>query len=150
MITVIKLLRRCALEKDIVSYNDVTGHWSHKSHSWKQRQLWGLLLRSSEGLDIPIPQTEHRRKLIITRVVSGRMKKMEPANFPSGMKPVEDALVDLKWLIDDAPKYVETELKQIEVAEAEDWLKKLVETRRAKTAVEIYDLDSPICNRSGN
>lgn len=70
------------------------------------------------------------------------MQKMEPANYPSGMKPVEDALVDLKWLIDDAPKYVETVLRQIDVNEAEDWLKKLVETRRAKIAVEIYDLDS--------
>lgn len=139
------LLARCALTKDIVSYNAVHGHWSNKSHSWKQAQLWEILLRSTIGLDIPVKQGTVKRRLVITRVVHGRMKEMELANYPSGMKPIEDAMVNLGWLIDDAPKYVETEMRQIKVENAEAWLQEKVMREDARIAVEIYDLDSPIC-----
>ena len=140
-----KLIRRCALPKDIYSYNRVSGgHWSNKSKSWKQTQEWATWLRSTEGLDIPEPQKQFRRRLVITRVVSGRMKEMEPANWPSGMKSVEDALVNLKWLIDDARKYVDTEMRQVLFEEAESWLQQLVKIKGAKIAVEIFELGEVI------
>jgi hypothetical protein len=143
-----KLIRRCALPRDIFSYNRVSGgHWSNKTKSWKQTQEWQLWLRSSEGLDIPEPQKEFRRRLVITRVVGPRMKEMEVANFPSGMKSVEDAIVNLGWLIDDSRKYVDTEMRQIRLNEAEEWVK---QKAGAKIVVEVYELDSPICDRAGD
>jgi hypothetical protein len=135
-----KLIRRCAIPKDIYSYNRVSGgHWSNKSKSWKQTQEWATWLRSSEGLDIPEPQKEFRRRLVITRVVGPRMKEMEIANYPSGMKSVEDALVRLGWLIDDSRKYVDTEMRQVRLSEAESWVREKV---GAKITVEVYELDS--------
>jgi hypothetical protein len=72
------------------------------------------------------------------------MKEMEPANFPSGMKPVEDALVRLKWLIDDARKYVDTEMRQVLFEEAEVWMQQAVKEKGAKIAVEVFELDEVI------
>ncbi|NDQ57358.1 MAG: hypothetical protein GZ088_09835 [Acidipila sp.] len=139
------LIARCALTKDIVSYNASQGqHWSHKSKSTQQKKIWATLLRSSEGLDIPVSQGNHRRMLKVTRVTTGKMHLFEKVNLYAAVKPVEDALVDLGWLTDDSLKYCELVVEQFHAAYAPEWLQEDVIARKVKIAVEIFDLNDSI------
>lgn len=140
------LIARCALAHDVVSYNVSQGqHWSHKTKSTNQKKkIWIPLLRSSEGLDIPVMQGRNRRMVKITRVVTGRMRLFEKVNLYAAAKPVEDALVKLGWLTDDAKKYCELLVEQCAQQDAPEWLEEAVCDKGAKIAVEIFDLNDPI------
>lgn len=135
------LVGRCAIPRDMVSYNRSQGqHWSNKLKSSGQKKDWMTWLRSSEGLDVPDRQSIYRRKLVITRIVHGTMKKFEKVNYYAGAKPIEDALVTLGWLKDDDEKHCELVVEQTLVADAADWIQDAVRKNGAKIAVEVYEL----------
>lgn len=135
------LLGRCAIPRDMVSYNrSQNQHWSNKLKSSAQKKDWMMWLRSDEGLGIPENQTIYRRKLIITRIVSGPMKKFEKVNYYAGAKPIEDAMVMLGWLKDDDEKHCELIVEQKLATESDDWVKDAVQKIGAKIAVEVYEL----------
>lgn len=138
-------LAQCALPKDMVSYNVSNGqHWSNKSKSWKQARDWMIWFRCNEGLGFTQKQGKNRRLVKITRILSGRMRLFEKVNLYAGAKPVEDALVHLGWLTDDAEKYEDLIVEQVRVDAAPDWMQKAVLEYKAKVAVEIFDLDEAI------
>jgi hypothetical protein len=140
-------IAQCALPKDMISYNVSNGqHWANKTKSWKQARDWAIWFRCSEGLGFEQKQGKNRRLIKITRILSGRMRLFEKVNLYAGAKPVEDALVHLGWLIDDDEKHEDVLVEQVRVSVAPGWMQKAVRERKAKVAVEIFDLDEPIKN----
>jgi hypothetical protein len=139
------LLARCAVPRDMISYNKSQGqHWAHKTKSTQQKKEWAKWLRSTEGLDIPVLQGANKRMIRICRIVSGRMQLFEPVNLWAGAKPIEDALVDLGWLEDDDAKHCELKVEQFKVQSAADWIQEAVRQCKAKITVEVFDLDAPV------
>lgn len=135
------LVGRCAVWKDVISYNISQGsHRYSVNKSHMQTREWAKLLRSTDGLGFEIRQIKYRRRVLIRRVLRGRMKPFEPVNLWAAAKPVEDALVKLGWLIDDAEKYCDLQVQQPLFTELSLHEQREIEKRNAKILVSIYDL----------
>jgi hypothetical protein len=135
------LVGRCAVWKDIISYNVSQGaHRYSVNKSHKQTREWAKLLRSTDGLGFEVLQKQYRRRVLIRRVLRGRMKPFERVNLFAAAKPLEDALVKLNWLIDDAEKYCDLQVQQPVFAELDLQEQREIEKRNAKILVSIYDL----------
>jgi hypothetical protein len=57
----------------------------------------------------------------VTRVYSGRERERDYVNLVGGCKAVVDALVLEGLLVDDAPKFVTDEYKQVRGDRSETW-----------------------------
>ena len=111
------LLRRCFLRNKLRSLNTFLGaHWASKKNPahWREHREWLFILRSTEGLGFPLHHGEHKRRVRIWRVMTKAERPWDDENLYGGsVKALNDALVDLEWLKDDAPRWRELNLFQI-------------------------------------
>jgi len=142
--TQLNLIRRGVFQKDVISGNVSNyKHWTNKTKSCQQVKLWNIILRGDTGLDIPVKQEKFKRLIKIKRVISGRMKPFDKVNLYTAIKPLEDALVNLGWLIDDSDIYRDLEVCQARCEDLDTWEREQVKYG-SKIFVEIYDLEENI------
>lgn len=136
-------LWRCRMPQEILSLNKfVSGrHWASKNKHWLHtRDIWMPLLRSDEGLGVPVPHGFKKRTVRIERWVRSGQRLFDDENMAGGsVKCICDALVRLGWLKDDSPQWRELELLQrkyadLSVEEAAAW-----SDFRIASAVEVRD-----------
>lgn len=143
-----RLLAKCALPKAVLSENRFTGgHWASKSvkKHWRETKDWALLLRSIDGLGIVQVQERLRRKLVIKRLLCLRQRRFDTVNkYGGSAKSIQDALIKLGWLRDDAPKYCDLEIQELEPEEMTEWEYEAYDRRGALCIVEVHELDEEI------
>ena len=138
----ILLLARGQLAQPLLSLNKFTsGHWSSKNkHWWRTKSIWLPILRSSAGLGIPCFHRDLRRYVRVERWLSKGERKWDKENCLSGdVKCVNDALVMLQWLKDDADKWRELDFDQKNLRELNGHDQYLYH-KNVRTIVEIADL----------
>lgn len=82
---------------------------------WKyaaERGEWALWFRTAK-LKHAIPKATKPRKLVVTRVYCGREQERDYVNLVGGCKAVVDALVNEGLLVDDKPKWLADEYRQV-------------------------------------
>ena len=140
-----KVLVRCFLPQELLSVNKFLpgSHWSSNNKHWKQtRDLWVPLLRSSEGLGVPMEHGDRKRKVILERWLGKGQRYWDEMNFAGGSaKCVVDALVRLGWLKDDTRQWIDLvmrERKPNELTETElEWW----DQRKIRTVIEVHEID---------
>jgi len=108
------LIRRCALPKMLRSLNTFTGgNWYSRNKHWRETPEWMKWLRSSQGLGIPVPHGNRKRRVLIVRMMISRQRYWDDENqYGGSVKPLNDALVRLGWLKDDCPEWRKLDLRQ--------------------------------------
>ena len=82
-------------------------HWAAKR---RIRQEYELLIRNKMRLGkVPLAE-EKKYKMVIT---SSRKRLLDLSNLYGGIKQLEDALCNEKFIWDDAPKYLDLEVIQV-------------------------------------
>ena len=88
--------------QNVVSGNKGGGRFKYKDF----RDFYRLLLKNQiQSLQIPPAKT--KRRVLITRLYSGRGRKRDHGNIVGGCKPLLDALTLEGLLVDDSEKFVE-------------------------------------------
>lgn len=77
-------------------------HWAVRL-ILKKRYGWELVVAGANELKYKVKDKEKR----IVRFMSFRPGMLDIGNLAGGFKPLEDALVDLKLIFDDSPKYAD-------------------------------------------
>ncbi|MCP3681231.1 MAG: hypothetical protein GY861_00945 [bacterium] len=102
-------------------------HRNSKMPAWVIKNQWKKnILRSMTNYGL-MKRTECRKKIIITRIYTGRHREIDYDNFVGGCKPLLDSLKDVKFIVDDNPKWLDREYMQ----EKQD---------KNVTQVRIYDI----------
>ncbi len=86
-------------------------------HRWayrKERDAWEVLLIASR-VNQQIPIAASPRRVMFTRLYSGRKKLRDTGNVIGGMKLVVDAMVLAGLLVDDSPKFFEAYYRQVRI-----------------------------------
>lgn len=103
------------VEHKLLSQNKAPANKGNTRWSYGQkRTAWTLLIKNASR-DIPRPTG--KRRVVLTRMYSGRESLWDDGNLVGGAKMVIDALVRAGVLIDDASKFAEVVYRQ----EKGDW-----------------------------
>ena len=143
-----RLLAKCALPRAVLSENKFTGgHWASTSvpKHWRETKDWALLLRSVDGLGFVKTQEQFRRRVVVKRLLCLRQRRFDEVNkYGGSVKSIQDALVKLGWLTDDAPKYCDLAVQELEPDEMEQWEYDAYDKRGALSVVEVHELNEEI------
>jgi hypothetical protein len=140
-----ELVRSCRLPDEMRSLNEYThgfGPHSRSPRHWRDREVWWALLRCTEGLGIPEPHGDQKRKVDIIRIIHAGQREWDSENVYGGsVKAINDALKDLGWIKDDNPFWRELALLQIRWS---DLGPKLVEEYRKKKFSTVISISKPV------
>lgn len=90
--------------QNVVSGNK--GGYAARAAYKKFRGDYVLLLQAWKN-ELAIPDAEGRRRIHITRLYSGRGKKMDRGNLIGGCKPLLDAMTRVGLIVDDKEEFLE-------------------------------------------
>lgn len=95
-------------------FNAGNSRWRYK----KERDVWSAEIMVARGNGrIPVvyrPSSPHViRRVTLERIYGGRMQERDRDNLVGGMKPIVDALVLQRLIVDDSPAHTELHYGQI-------------------------------------
>jgi len=137
-----EVLKTCRLPEELKSLNEYThgfGPHSSSPRHWRDRQAWGMLLRATDGLGVPIHHGNEKRQVSIIRIIHAGQREWDTENMYGGtVKAICDALVDLEWLKDDNPFWRELNLMQLKYTVLNEKLMAIYKRQKFSTVVSVY------------
>lgn len=104
------LIQRAVKSGNAHVYNVGASRWAYA----KERDAWQSLIRARCNLGIP--GAHGRRRVTLCRYYGGRQRELDGDNFQTGAKPVVDALVRERLLVDDRREFAEIHYLQIKTS----------------------------------
>jgi Holliday junction resolvase RusA-like endonuclease len=97
------------LRMEAVSHNRIDRGGSGK---WRYRAYAQLVSAEVQGAGYDVPKAKGKRRVTLTRVWARRQRRFDRINLAGGLKPVLDALVKHRLLVDDSEKWCEDHYEQ--------------------------------------
>lgn len=103
---IIKWVLKFPGEKLIRNNEMIRSHWSRRH---KEKKHW---MKQIEPFSHIWGEASWKTKIIYIREYGKRAREMDKVNLTHGFKQIEDAIKDLKMIVDDKPENLESEYQQ--------------------------------------
>lgn len=126
------------LELETPSNNDLIRMNKFKYRDLKNRYIKTVYTAFNELVDlIPLSEEKEMREI---KIISVRSRLLDPDNFIGGLKPLIDAIKELKYISDDSPKRLKLYPVQILTRDHRitDSKGKRIEIKGGCTVVTLY------------